>query len=130
MARPVRPHSSHSSHPYHLTFHSITVLHKLRHPPSHSPSSFTLDVLILSERHRRPAARCIEDIVLYDYIQEKKAVMPDFISSMFEKTWDMQEKAREECGGKVRRIVKRVEGLEGETWNRVGAVEDLGGAGK
>lgn len=56
--------------------------------------------------------------------------MPGFMSKMFERTWEMQEKAREECGGKVRRLVERVEGLEGETWGAEGAVEDLGGAGK
>lgn len=45
----------------------ISVYHKLRAAPTASTDSFILDVLILSERHQRPAARCVEDIVVYDY---------------------------------------------------------------
>lgn len=38
----------------------ISVYHKLRSLPTSSTNSFILDVIIISERHQRPAARCVE----------------------------------------------------------------------
>lgn len=38
----------------------ISVYHKLRFLPTSSTDSFILDVVIMSERHQRPAARCVE----------------------------------------------------------------------
>lgn len=109
----------------------ISVFHKLRELPKDSDSNFMLDVVILSELQQRPAARCEEDIVVYDYkAGRKRAIMP-FMMKAFEETWKAQEETK-------RRVAKRIEELEGtvrqleeETWDRADAVEDLGaGAAK
>ena len=108
---------------------SISVYHKLRSPPSDSTDSFILDVLILSERHQRPAARCIEDIVVYDYRQGKKTPLRPFMLEKFRETFALQEEAKRTNGERVRGLLERVQRLERETWDREDAREDMGSAG-
>jgi hypothetical protein len=109
----------------------ISVFHKLRQSPStptSDPSSFILDVLILSELQQRPAARCEEDIVVYDYRAGKKTEIRGFMREQFERTWEEQEKERRRVEGRIKEVEQAVERLEGETWNRQGAKEDMGSA--
>ena len=105
----------------------ISVYHKLRSAPTESAESFSLDVLILSDRHQRAAARCVEDIVIYDYKQGSKMQLPPFMIQKFTDIWKTQERARSCNESKVRELLERVTRLERETWDREGAVEDKGG---
>ncbi|OJD14688.1 hypothetical protein AJ78_04979 [Emergomyces pasteurianus Ep9510] len=115
----------------------ISVYHKLSHPPpapsspeSSSYSSFQLDVLILSEAHQRPAARCHEDIVTYDYqLGRKVKMLPPFMMDQFRKTWELQEESRRIWGLKVKEIEDQVKQLETSSWDRPDAVEDMGSSG-
>ena len=104
------------------------MLHKLRNKPQSDADHFILDVLILSEVHRRPAARCVEDIVVYDYKKGKKSPLPPFMIDKFRETFELQEQAKERCGNRVRTILDRVQQLEKSSWDRPDAVEDLGSA--
>ncbi|KAH5428871.1 hypothetical protein HBI47_112940 [Parastagonospora nodorum] len=106
----------------------ITVLHKLRTKPATDADHFILDVLILSEVHRRPAARCVEDIVVYDYTKAKKSALPPFMVDKFRETFALQEQAKEKNGKRVQDLLDRVRRLEQESWDREGAVEDMGSA--
>jgi len=105
----------------------IAVYHKLRSAPTPSTDSFILDVLILSERHQRPAARCVEDIVVYDYKRGQKVPLRGFMVERFLETFALQEEAKARNGRRVRELVGRVERLEKGSWGREGAVEDMGG---
>ena len=105
----------------------ISVYHKLRSAPTESAESLSLDVLILSDRHQRAAARCVEDIVVYDYKQGSKIKIPPFMIQKFTDTWRMQEGAKSYSESKVRDLLDRVTQLERETWDKEGAVEDMGG---
>ena len=105
----------------------ISVFHKLRFLPSPTSSNFILDVLILSELYQRPAARCVEDIVVYDYIAGKKVGVRPFMLRAFEKTWAEQEEEKAWVERRIQEVESAVGELERETWDRVGAVEDLGG---
>jgi Thioesterase-like superfamily len=105
----------------------ITVYHKLRPLPA-DPAAFDLDVIILSELHQRPAARCAESLVVYDYRLGQKAAMPSFMRDVFEETLRLQDAAKTECGRRVQSLLERVETLERESWNREGAKEDMGSA--
>ncbi|KAL8783019.1 MAG: hypothetical protein Q9213_004916 [Squamulea squamosa] len=105
----------------------VSVYHKLRSAPNTATDSFMLDVLILSERHQRAAARCIEDIVVYDYRQGQKTSLPSFMLEQFSKTWEAQEEAKRANGSKALELMERVRRLEKESWDREGAVEDRGG---
>lgn len=106
----------------------VTVFHRLRTLPTENTDSFTLDVLILSELHRRPAARCVEDIVLYDYRKAKKIPLRPYMLEQFRKTYQLQEDAKRKYGDRVTVLIKRVEELEKASWDRPDAMEDLGGA--
>ncbi|KAL8766123.1 MAG: hypothetical protein Q9209_007021 [Squamulea sp. 1 TL-2023] len=92
----------------------VSVYHKLRFAPNTATDSFMLDVLILSERHQRAAARCVEDIVVYDYRWGKKTSLPPFMLEQFSKTWEAQEEAKRVNGSKALEIVERVRLLEKE----------------
>ncbi|KAL8842651.1 MAG: hypothetical protein Q9170_000426 [Blastenia crenularia] len=90
----------------------ISVYHKLGFAPADASDSFILDVLILSERHRRPAARCLEDIVLYDYGSGHKVPLRPFILEQFNKTWQAQEDSKEKNRAKIEDLLERVRRLE------------------
>ena len=102
----------------------ISVYHKLRDAPTASTDSFILDVLILSEKHQRPAARCEEDIVVYDYQRGTKAPLRDFMVEKFQATFELQQEAKRRNGWRIRDLLERVETLEKGSWNRADAVED------
>ena len=100
----------------------ISVYHKLASEPTAETDSFILDVVIMSELQQRPAARCVEDIVVYDYRAGKKAPLLPFMVDAFRKTWKLQEEAKTENSEKVRRLLEEVRALEKETWDRPDAV--------
>jgi hypothetical protein len=106
----------------------ISVYHKLRDAPSHDTDSFIMDVIILSERHQRPAARCVEDIVVYDYKQGKKTALQGYMAEAFMETFNLQEAARKRNTERILGLLAEVERLEKETWNRQDAKEDMGSA--
>ncbi|XP_014561775.1 hypothetical protein COCVIDRAFT_33382 [Bipolaris victoriae FI3] len=106
----------------------VTVLHKLRNKPSQGSDHFILDVMILSEAHRRPAARCIEDIVVYDYKAARKSPLPPFMIEKFQETFNLQEQAKARNSGRVKGLLDRVRALEKGSWDRPDAKEDFGSA--
>ena len=110
----------------------ITVYQKLIHDPSlagSSHSAFQLQVMILSEARQRPAARCHEDIVTYDYKKNRKtSELPPFIFEQFKTMWELQEKAKKDWQDRILDIENRVRTLEVESWDRADAVEDTGSA--
>ncbi|KAA8568486.1 hypothetical protein EYC84_007517 [Monilinia fructicola] len=74
----------------------ISVYHKLSHAPNdHIPpsGSFKLEVLIVSELHQRVAARCVEEIVTYDYKKGKKEALQPWLVDALTKTWEEQNAA-------------------------------------
>jgi len=108
----------------------ISVYHKLRVRPEGdpAPSAFMLDCIVLSHQHQRIAARLEEDIVIYDYRATKKTSMPDFMLDLFSKTYSMQEEVTLKARTRIWELIRAVEALEKETWDRPDAVEDMGGA--
>lgn len=104
----------------------ISVYHKLRSLPSSSTDSFILDVVILSELHQRPAARCVEDIVVYDYRQGKKTPLRPFMLETFRQTYELQDQAKNENGARVKTLLDKVRSLEKSSWDRQDAKEDFG----
>ena len=107
----------------------VTVYHKLRTAPDADIDSFLLDAVILSEKHQRPAARCLEDIVVYDYTKGCKATLRPFIKDMMEDTFRKQEDAKRDNLSKGKILCDRVKRLEKVSWDRPDAVEDVGTAG-
>lgn len=87
-----------------------------------------LDVLILSERHHRVAARCVEDLLIYDYPQGKKTTLKSFMVKAFQKTWMAQEEQKVKIEIRVRELLLRLERVEKESKDWEGVKEDLGSA--
>jgi Thioesterase-like superfamily len=106
----------------------ISVFHKLRSRPDGNTESIILDVMILSEAKQRPAARCLEDVVVYDYRSSKRTTLPAFMLYQFQRTFDLQEATRAENEDKTHRLLGRVRELERNSWDIPDAQEDLGSA--
>ena len=104
----------------------VSVYHKLRSRPDESSESIVLDAMIISETKQRPAARCLEDVVVYDYRSSKKTSLPPFALDQFQQTYDLQEAAKVENREKINHLLDRVQDLECDSWDRPDAKEDLG----
>lgn len=105
---------------------SICVYHRLRSRPTETTESMLLDVMILSDLHQRPAARCLEDVVVYHYPTAKKSPLAPFMLQQFQETFDLQEAAKKKNQAKVKSIDDQVRRLETESWDRPDAKEDFG----
>ncbi|RFU75897.1 hypothetical protein TARUN_6359 [Trichoderma arundinaceum] len=79
----------------------VTVLHKLTEEPKPDSDRFDLEVVIYSENQRRPAARCFEDIVVYDYQAGKKATLKPFVVKKFRELYHLQLQRQKESEKKV-----------------------------
>lgn len=105
----------------------ISVYHKLAKDPSSlnlTQSSFELQVMIISEAHQRPSARCLEDIVTYDYrLGRKTPELPAFMVEQFKVMWEQQEQAKRKWQQRILDIENQVRELELGSWDREGAVE-------
>lgn len=106
----------------------ISVYHKLRSMPDEKDTSMLLDVMIVSEGKQRVAARCQEDVVVYNYKEGKKSTLPGYMLAQFRRQFEEQEEAKRVNSAKVNAILEEVERLEKETWDQVDAKEDFGSA--
>ncbi|KAK1977932.1 thioesterase-like superfamily-domain-containing protein [Colletotrichum cereale] len=90
----------------------VTVLHKLVSKPSYGADYILLEALLISDVHRRPAARCFEDIVVYDYKSAKRAPLKPFMVDRLRETYEAQEESRAACERKVRALIEAVARLD------------------
>lgn len=108
----------------------ISVYHKLGVEPTEDTDAFHFDVIILSERHQRPAARLVEDCVVYDYTKGKKTTFKPFMIEVLRETWRLQQEAKRVNTERLQRLLNRVRKLETDSWDREDAVEDMGSQSK
>ena len=104
----------------------ISVYHKLRSRPTEATESMLLDVMILSEQRQRPAARALENVVVYHYPTAKKSPLAPFMLDQFQQTFELQEAAKRDNQAKIKSIEQRVRHLETQSWDRPDAQEDFG----
>lgn len=93
-----------------------TVLHKLIRSPDYDSDHVLLEAVILSERYRRPAARCFEDIVVYDYRAAKKTPLKPFMVDELQKMFKRQQESKELAEKEIEEFfveVAEIEGLAG-----------------
>lgn len=108
----------------------VTVYHKLGVEPTYDTDSFHFDVVILSEVHQRLAARLVEDVVVYDYSKGKKTTFKPFMIDVLRETWKLQQDAKRVSTERLQALLDRVRKLETDSWDREGAVEDMGSHSK
>ncbi|KAK2054890.1 hypothetical protein LY76DRAFT_579151 [Colletotrichum caudatum] len=90
----------------------VTVLHKLVSKPAYGTDYIFLEALLISDAHRRPAARCFEDIVVYDYKSAKRAPLKPFMVDRLRETYEAQEETRVASERKVWGLIDAVHRLE------------------
>ncbi|KAK2044029.1 hypothetical protein LZ31DRAFT_467303 [Colletotrichum somersetense] len=90
----------------------VTVLHKLVSKPAYGTDYIFLEALLISDAHRRPAARCFEDIVVYDYKSAKRAPLKPFMVDRLRETYEAQEETRVASERKVWGLIDAVQRLE------------------
>jgi acyl-CoA thioesterase FadM len=88
---------------------TVTVLHKLLTRPTAESTNIDMEVVIISEKEQRPAARCFEDIVTYDYRIAKKAPLPSFVVDELDKAYDAQEEVKAETLKKIKELQQTLE---------------------
>lgn len=91
---------------------NVTVLHKLTTKPDHGSDYILLEALLISHRFRRPAARCFEDIVVYDYKAARRTALKPYMIDKLRETYDAQDRCRAETEDRVRELVSAVDRLE------------------
>ncbi|MCJ1382825.1 hypothetical protein MMC17_005938 [Xylographa soralifera] len=114
---------------YPLAFpNHFTIYHRLTEHVSESasPTRLLLSSLLLSTATQRPSARIQEEIVIFDYRTQKSARLPEHMQDMLRLRWEEQERTKLMWGNRAKQVEEMVEGLENESWNRRGAVEDMG----
>lgn len=89
-----------------------TVLHKLAALPNYDSDHVLLEAVILSEKHQRPAARCFEDIVVFDYRVGKKTPLKKFMVDKLREIYYKQEATRRRVGEEIDHIVAQVKEIE------------------
>ncbi|KAK2008199.1 hypothetical protein LZ32DRAFT_665453 [Colletotrichum eremochloae] len=90
----------------------VTVLHKLVSKPAYGTDYILLEALLISDAHRRPAARCFEDIVVYDYKSARRAPLKPFMVDRLRETYEAQEENRVACERRVQGLIEAVQRLE------------------
>ncbi|MCJ1401575.1 hypothetical protein MMC11_004791 [Xylographa trunciseda] len=91
-----------------------------------SPTKLLFSCLLLSTAAQRPSARIQEEIVAFDYRIQKPARFPEHMLDMLRVRWEEQEQTRAMWEESAKQLEAMVEGLERQSWNRQGAVEDVG----
>jgi len=114
---------------YPLAFpNHFTIYHRLSQPVSltESPTRLLFSALLLSTGAQRPSARFEEEDIIFDYRTQKSARLPDHMLDMLRLRWEAQEKARRVWQARANEIEEAITDLENATWNKNGAVEDMG----
>ncbi|TDZ54554.1 hypothetical protein CTRI78_v006230 [Colletotrichum trifolii] len=91
---------------------NLTVFHKLTTCPTPTSDAVFLEALLVSHRHRRPAARCFEDIVVYDYRTAKRTPLKPFMVEHLRATFAAQEESRRAAEAKAQDLLSAVQSLE------------------
>ncbi|KAM5350663.1 hypothetical protein ACJ41O_007168 [Fusarium nematophilum] len=89
-----------------------TVLHKLTRAPDSNTDHVLLEAVILSNRYRRIAARCHEDIVVYDYKAGKKSKLKQFMVKALKDVWEDQEAAKPKAEKEIAEFLRELTEIE------------------
>ncbi|KAK6213258.1 hypothetical protein QIS74_09260 [Colletotrichum tabaci] len=90
----------------------VYVLYRLTGPPTPDSTSLRMESWILSDQHRRIAAKVIDETAIYDYTVGKVSVLKPFMVEKLKRTFAMQEEARGKYAEEARKAIEAVEELE------------------
>lgn len=89
----------------------VTVIHKLLVKPEATSTSIFLEAAIISEQHQRIAARCFEDIAVYDYKAGKISPMHHFMVEELDAVYDSQVQAHQAALKNIATLQERLKKL-------------------
>ncbi|KAH7145481.1 thioesterase-like superfamily-domain-containing protein [Dactylonectria estremocensis] len=90
----------------------ITVLYKLVEPPIYDSTSLKMEAWILSEQHRRVAARCVDETTIYDYTSGQKSVLRPFMVDKLQLAFELQTACKNKYTEEANRATTAVEELK------------------
>lgn len=93
---------------------NVTVMHRLVQRPDYHSDRLFFDVIIYSERHQRAAAKCFEDVAVYDYRAGKKSPLQAHVVDELREIYDLQERSRQDVEEKVTELHAYIERAEAE----------------
>lgn len=91
----------------------VTVLFKLLEPPRHDSDHLKFEAWVLSEQHRRIAARIVEDVSVYDYRVAKRSILKPFMVEKLQSTYELQVQNGIEAKAEAREILAAIEEIDG-----------------
>jgi hypothetical protein len=90
----------------------INVVYKLTQAPKADSTSLFLEAAIYSSRNRRLAAKCYEELVVYNYRKAERATLPSWLYAGLRDVWNMQGEAIEWAEKEIRELLRRFEEFE------------------
>ncbi|KFA49935.1 hypothetical protein S40293_01231 [Stachybotrys chartarum IBT 40293] len=90
----------------------INVVYKLTQAPKADSTSLFLEAAIYSSRNRRLAAKCYEELVVYNYRKAERATLPSWLYAGLRDVWNMQGEAVEWAEKEIRELLRRFEEFE------------------
>ncbi|ODA77458.1 hypothetical protein RJ55_07087 [Drechmeria coniospora] len=90
----------------------ITVLHKMSRKLEYGADSIFLEGAVLSESSKRIAARCFEEIAVYDYQAGRRAPLEDFMVDAFRAVYERQERCKAKRDSEVAQLQALVQQIE------------------
>ncbi|KFH43141.1 hypothetical protein ACRE_061040 [Hapsidospora chrysogenum ATCC 11550] len=88
---------------------TVTVAHKLLAPPTRESTNVDMEVVIFSHDNQRPAARCFEDVVIYDYRVGRKANLESFMVEELQAVYELQEATKQKSIQEVLELQKTLD---------------------
>lgn len=96
-----------------------TVLFKLAEPPTYISDHLKMEAWVLSESHRRTAARCVEDVAIYHHLTAKKAVLEPFRVDRLIETYNLQQSFKLKYSEEAMSVIRALEHIEKRQQNKV-----------
>lgn len=90
----------------------INVVYKLAQAPEANSTSLFLEAAIYSSRNRRLAAKCYEELVVYNYRKAERATLPPWLYAGLRDVWKMQGEAVEWAEKEIHELLRRFEEVE------------------
>ncbi|KAI1455381.1 hypothetical protein F4805DRAFT_271648 [Annulohypoxylon moriforme] len=104
----------------------VSAYHKLQSLPTSKDKIIFINSIVISHRQKRVGAATRETVVLFNHLVNQKTTIPPFMLNMFQDIWHQQEAEEKRARERIFELTREVRKFEKQTWDREGAVEDMG----
>ena len=71
-----------------------------------------MEAWVLSHQHRRVAAKCVDDTVIYDYTSGKRSVLKPFMVDKLQHTFELQKMCKTKYTEEASKAITAVEEIK------------------